>query len=217
MKKNFYKVLGVNQKAGPDKIKRAYRKAAKRFHPDVSRRNGEKFREIQEAYETLSDPERKALYDREGLKNRSPAARPQPDYSYPSESVPSSLFNEIETFFRRFEDFWENPWADFFSEIEQSRQALSVEIILTPSEARKGCEVLLEIPVWNRCRRCRGTGTVREWICGLCRGRGEERLEKKIRVTFPAGVKSGTEIRIPLGRLGLRGGDLTATVKVARR
>ncbi len=217
MKKDFYKVLGVNQKASPDKIKRAYRKAAKRFHPDVSRRNGEKFREVQEAYETLSDPEKKALYDREALKNRSPAVRPQPYSSYPSGSVPSRLFDEIEAFFGRFEDFWENPWADFFSEIEQNRQGLSVEIILTPSEARKGCKVLLEIPIWNRCRRCGGTGYVREWICGLCRGRGEERLEKKMRVAIPPGVKNGTEMRIPLRRLGLRGGDLIATVKVARR
>ena len=95
---NFYKVLGVNQKAGPDKIKRAYRKAAKRFHPDVSPRNGEKFREVQEAYETLSDPKKKALYDREVLEDRSPAVRPQSYYSHPSGSVPSSLFNQIEAF-----------------------------------------------------------------------------------------------------------------------
>ncbi len=217
MKKNFYRVLGVNPKASPDKIKRAYRKAAKRFHPDVSRRNGEKFREVQEAYETLSDPEKKALYDREVLKSRSPAVQPQSYYSYPSGSVPSSPFDEIEAFFGRFEDFWEDPWADFFSEIAQSHEDLSVEIILTPSEARKGCKVLLEIPIWNRCRRCRGTGYDKEWICSLCRGRGEERLEKKLRVTFPAGVKNGTEMRIPLRRLGLRGGDLIATVKVARR
>ena len=172
---NFYKVLGVNQKAGPDKIKRAYRKAAKRFHPDVSPRNGEKFREVQEAYETLSDPKKKALYDREVLENRSPAVRPQSYYSHPSGSVPSSLFNEIEAFFGRFEDFWGDPWADFFSEIEQSHEDLSAQITLSPSEARKGCKVLLEIPFWNACRRCRESGYDREWICGLCRGRGEEK------------------------------------------
>jgi len=61
MKKNFYKVLGVNQKAGPERIRSAYRQAAKRYHPDVSPRNEEKFREVQEAYETLSNPEKKAL------------------------------------------------------------------------------------------------------------------------------------------------------------
>ncbi len=217
MKKNFYRVLGVNPRASPDKIKRAYRKAAKRFHPDVSRRNGEEFREVQEAYETLSDPEKKALYDREVLKSRSPAVQPQSYYSYPSGSVPSSLFDEIEAFFGRFEDFWEDPWADFFGEIEQSRQVLSVEIFLTPFEARRGCKVLLEIPIWRRCRSCRGTGHDGGRICGLCRGRGEERLEKRIRVAIPPGVKSGMEMKIPLRGLGLRGGNLIAALTVTRR
>jgi len=217
MKRNFYKVLGVNQKADPEKIKRAYRQAAKRYHPDVSPRNEEKFREVQEAYDTLSDPDKKAIYDREMFEKRSPAVRPQSYYSYPLRSYPSSLFNETDAFFGRFEDFWGDPWADFFSEIEQSRQDLSVEIILTPSEARKGCKVPLEIPIWVVCRRCRGSGFVGELICGLCLGKGEERLEKKTKVAFPPGVRSGTVMRIPLRDLGLRGGNLIATVKVIRR
>ncbi len=217
MKKNLYKVLGVNQKSGPEKIRRAYRQAAKRYHPDVSPRNEEKFREAQEAYDTLSDPEKKALYDREILEKHSPAAGSRPYYSYPLRSYPPSLFNEIDQFFERFEDFWMDRWSDFFGERDQSQTDLSVEITLTPSEARKGCNVPLEIPVWKSCRRCRGKGFVGELICGLCRGTGEERLEKKIRVTFPPGMRSGTEMRIPLRDLGLGGGDLIAIVKVFRR
>jgi DnaJ-class molecular chaperone len=217
MRKNFYKVLGVNQKAGPDKIKRAYRQAAKRYHPDVSPRNEEKFREVQEAYDILSDPEKKALYDQETLEVRSPAVSPQSYYADPLGSYSSSLFNEIDQFFGRFEDFWMGRWPDFFGERDQSHQDLSVEITLTPSEARNGCIVPLEIPFWESCRRCRGSGFVGELTCGLCRGRGEERLGKRVKVTLPHGVRSGTEIRIPLRDLGLRGGDLIATVKVIRR
>lgn len=217
MKKNFYKVLGVNQTAGPEKIKRAYRQAAKRYHPDVSPRNEEKFKEVQEAYETLSDPEKKASYDREILEKRSPAVGAQSYYSYPLKSYPPSLFNEIDQFFGRFEDFWMDSWSDFFGERDQSHQDLSVEITLTPSEAKKGCKVSLGIPFWKSCRRCRGTGFVGELICGLCRGRGKERLEKKIKVSIPPGVRSGTEMRIPLRDPGLRGGDLITTVKVIRR
>jgi len=216
MKKNFYKVLGVNQKAGPEKIKRAYRQAAKRYHPDVSPRNEEKFREVQEAYDTLSDPEKKALYDGEISEKGAPAVGPQSNYSYPLRSYPSSLFNEIDQFFGRFEDFWGDPSSDFFSEREHSHQDLSVEITLTPSEARKGCKVPLEIPFRKSCRRCGGSGFVGELICGLCRGRGEERSEKKMKVTLPPGVTSGTKMRIPLRDLGLRGVDLIATVKVTR-
>jgi molecular chaperone DnaJ len=217
MKKNFYKVLGVNQKAGPERIKRAYRQAAKRYHPDVSSRNEEKFREVQEAYETLSDPEKKALYDREILEKRSPALSPQSYYSYPLRSHPSSLFNEIDQFFGRFEDSWVDRWPDFFGEGEQSHQDLSVEITLTPSEAIRGCKVPLEIPFWNICRRCRGSGFAGELICGLCSGRGMRKLQKRIEVTIPPGVRSGTEMRIPLRDPELRGVDLIATVKVLHR
>ena len=217
MKKDFYKVLGVNQKAGPEKIKQAYRRAAKRYHPDVSPRSEEKFREVQEAYDTLSDPEKKALYDQEILEKRDPSISPHSYYSYPLRNYQSSLFNEIDQFFGPFEDFWEDRWPDFFSEGDQSHHDLSVEITLTPSEARKGCKVLLEIPFWKSCRRCRGSGFVGALICGLCRGRGEERLEKEMRITLPPGVRSGAELRVSLRNLGLRGVDLVATVKVLRR
>ena len=217
MKKNFYKVLGVDQKAGPEKIRKAYRQAAKRYHPDVSPRSEEKFREVQEAYETLSDPEKKALYDRGILEERSPAVSPKSYYPYPLWSYPSSLFNEIDHFFGRFEDFWTGRWPDFFGEKDQSHEDLSVEITLTPSEARKGCEIPLIIPFRVICRRCKGTGFVGELICGLCRGTGEGRSEKKIEVTIPPGVRSGTEMRFPLSDSELREGDLIATVKILQR
>jgi molecular chaperone DnaJ len=217
MEKDFYKVLGVNQKAGPDKIRRAYRQAAKRYHPDVSQRNEEKFREVQEAYDTLSDPEKKAVYDQKISDKRSPGIRPQSYYSYPLQSYPTSLFDEIDSFFGRFEDLWANEGSPFFGETEQSHPHLSVEITLTPSEARRGCNVPLEIPFWVICRRCRGSGFVGGLICGRCRGRGEERLEKTIKVAIPPGIRSGTEMRIRLRDLELRGGDLIATIKVIRR
>ncbi|HUL21317.1 MAG TPA: DnaJ domain-containing protein [Thermodesulfobacteriota bacterium] len=216
MKKNYYKVLGVNQKAGPEKIKRAYRQAAKRYHPDVSPQSGEKFRNVQEAYETLSNPEKKALYDREVLEKRSPAAGPQSYYSYSLRSDPSGLFNEIDQFFGRFEDLWIDQWSDLFDERDQIHTDLSVEITLTPSEAREGCKVPLKIPIWESCRSCGGSGFVGELICGLCRGRGEERSGKKMRVTLPPGVTSGTKMRISLRDLGLKGVYLIATIKVTR-
>jgi DnaJ-class molecular chaperone len=189
----------------------------KSFHPDVSPRNEEKFREVQEAYDTLSDPEKKALYDREILDRRSLAVRPQSYYSHPLRDHPSSLFDEIDSFLGRVENLWVDEWSDFFRERERSHQDLSVEITLTPSEARRGCEVPLEIPFRVICRRCRGSGFVGELICGHCRGRGEQKSERKIEISIPPGVQSGTEMRIPLGDLGLRGGDLIAAVKVIRR
>jgi molecular chaperone DnaJ len=214
MKKNFYKVLDINQKAGPEKIRKAYRQAAKRYHPDVSPKNEEKFREVQEAYETLSDPEKKAFYDRQISEKRTPALSPQSYYPYPLWSTPSSLFDEIDQFFGRFKDFWTGSWPDPFGERDQRHQNLFIEIILTPSEARRGCEIPLRIPFWPICTRCRGTGFIGGLICGLCRGRGEQRLEKKIKVSIPPGTRSGTEMRISLEDPELRGVDLIAAVKI---
>jgi molecular chaperone DnaJ len=216
MKKNFYKVLGINQKAGPEKIRKAYRQAAKRCHPDVSPRNEEKFREVQEAYETLSDPEKKALYDRQISEKRSPALSPQSYYPYPLRSNPFSLFDEIDQFFGRFEDFWTGRWPGPFGERDQRHQNLFVEITLTPSEARKGCEIPLRIPFWPICTRCGGTGFVGGLICGLCRGRGEEKIERKITITIPSGVKNGMRIRIFLRDLDLERIDLVATLRVSQ-
>jgi molecular chaperone DnaJ len=214
MKKNFYKILGVDQKASPEKIKRAFRQAAKRYHPDVSPRDEEKFREVQEAYETLSDPERKALYDQEMLTKRTPF--PQPRSFRPSRSYPSSLFGGIDEFFEELEDSLMGTGYGFLDELEQGHVGFSVEITLTPSEARKGCKIPLEMPFWAECRRCRGTGYVTGLICGFCRGRGKEKIRKKITLTIPSGVKNGMRIRIPLRGLDLRGAYLVAALRISQ-
>ena len=65
-KRDYYEVLGVSKNASADEIKRAYRKMAKKYHPDVNKEPGaeEKFKEVQEAYDVLSDDNKKAAYDR---------------------------------------------------------------------------------------------------------------------------------------------------------
>ena len=67
-KRDYYEVLGVSKNASADEIKRAYRKMAKKYHPDVNKEPGaeEKFKEVQEAYDVLSDDNKKAAYDRYG-------------------------------------------------------------------------------------------------------------------------------------------------------
>ncbi len=214
-RKDLYRVLGVNQKADPAKIKKAYRRAAKKYHPDVSPKGEEKFKEVQEAYETLSDPEKKAIYDREIWKKSVP--RPSSyNYSQPLRTRPTSLFEEIDEFFSTFEDFWMDR-RPFFSEWEEDHtDPLSLEIILTPSEARDGCEIPLTVSIWTDCRRCLGSGFKDGLICGVCRGRGKERIQEKIRITIPSGVKTGMQIRISLNDQKLRRIDLIATLRVSQ-
>ncbi len=215
-KKDPYRILGVNHKADPVKIKKAYRRAAKKYHPDVSPRDEEKFKEVQEAYETLSDPEKKALYDRERSQNSTP--RPSDDsLSQPLRPRVSTFFDEIDRFFSTFEDSWMDRHLESWDEREEDQSDLrSIEIILTPSEAKDGCEVPLTVRFRRDCRRCFGAGFKGSLICGLCRGLGKERVQKKVYITVPPGVKNGTQIRIPLKDRDLRGVVLIATLRISQ-
>lgn len=212
-KKDLYRVLGVNHKADSVKIKKAYRRAAKKYHPDISPKSEEKFKEVQEAYETLSDPGKKAVYDRE----RSLKSVPRPSFYNSSQTFrtrPSSLFDEIDEFFSRVEDFWMDR-PDFFGEWEEEHpDLLSLEITLSPSEARGGCEIPLRVPFWTDCRRCLGTGSEEGFICRRCRGGGEEKIQQNIRIAIPPGVKNGMLIRFSLKGPKLREVDLIATLRV---
>ena len=193
LKKNFYKILGVNQEADPARIKRAYRRAAKRYHPDVSPRSEEKFKEVQTAYETLSDPEKKAAYDGQFMSKPYPRIKssPHPDLS----SFSHHLFNQAEKLFSDMDGFWNNPFDSLFDTYGEDRGDLRFEVILSPEEAAAGCEIPVEIPFSKECSRCHGTGRARGLICGLCRGEGRERLVEKIIIEIPSGVESGMVIR----------------------
>lgn len=214
-KKDLYRILGVNHKADPSKIKKAYRRAAKKYHPDVSPKGEEKFKEVQEAYETLSNPQKKAAYDR----GTSLKSVPRHHAYHSSQNLtisPSSLFDEIDEFFSSLEGFWMHGPADFFDEWDEDRaDFLSLEIILSPSEARDGCEVPLRFPFWSDCKECQGIGLNEGIICRRCRGHGKEKLQKKIRIAIPRGVRDGTLIRIPLREPNSRGVDLIATLRVS--
>src|SRR5436853_5107030 len=80
--KDYYKILGVERNAGEDEIKKAYRKLARKYHPDVSKVADakEKFQEVSEAYETLKDKEKRAAYDNLGSHRAGQDFRPPPDW-----------------------------------------------------------------------------------------------------------------------------------------
>ncbi len=108
--KDYYEILGVTRSAEADEVKRAYRKLARKFHPDVSKeKNAEdRFKEVQEAYEVLRDPEKRAAYDQLGRDYRTGQQfRPPPDWS--------QRFGHSGTGSQRFSDL--NGFSDFFSSL----------------------------------------------------------------------------------------------------
>jgi curved DNA-binding protein len=106
--RDYYEILGVTRGADPDEVKRAYRKLARKFHPDVSKEKNaeEKFKEVQEAYEVLRDSDKRAAYDQLGRDYRNGQQfRPPPDWSQRFGSSGGQRFSDI------------NGFSDFFSSL----------------------------------------------------------------------------------------------------
>ena len=211
MKKNLYRILGVHPGADPARIKRAYRCAAKRYHPDISPKDEERFKEVQSAYETLSDPKKKAVYDEQLLT--SPARESRSYFPPGFVSSPVSFFGEMGNLFSNLDDFLNGELNTLFGIDEDDRGDLAVEVILTREEATRGCEIPVEIPFLKECSRCQGTGRAGYLICGRCRGDGKEKLLKAIEIKIPSGVKSGTVMRKRMNLDGTRK-DLFIAIEV---
>jgi molecular chaperone DnaJ len=227
-KRDYYEILGVDRDATDEEIKRAFRQLAFKFHPDHNREEdaGERFKEINEAYQVLCDPDKRAAYDRYG------------------HSGAEGLFGQ------GFEGFDFGGFGDIFNAFfgggaAASRQGpqrgadLRYSMTLTFEEATLGCEKKVSINRTENCTMCQGTGSkpgsqpsrcpncngsgqvhrVHQSIfgrfsqtatcpqcrgegrvitdpCPQCRGSGKERHRRKITVTVPAGVDNGSQMRL---------------------
>jgi molecular chaperone DnaJ len=217
-KRDFYKVLDIDHTATPSEIKKAYRAAAKKCHPDVSARNDRTFKQVQEAYETLSDPQKRMAYDKEDSSGTASPPKPQPpfqpdDFSFVFNDFIPGIFDRVGWPFPELNDFWFDFGPDLFGAAGESHKEQFVEIILTPDEARAGGELSFDVPVWSTCNRCRGTGKSQGVICGRCRGEGTERSEKEVTVTVPPGARDRMRTRVPVGA----GGGFNMTLCVTLR
>lgn len=246
MARDFYEVLGVGRKASADEVKKAYRKLAREHHPDRNPddpRAEERFKEIQEAYATLSDAEKRKRYDAGGMfAGFGPGAA--------TGGFAADIGDIFSTFFRR----GGGPGA----QVPARGRDLETEVHLSFEQAMEGAELSVTVPKQATCKTCGGTGArpgtapsacprcggrgidsesqgffsisqpcplcggagqVIEDPCGACAGSGLTQQRKRYRVRIPAGVHDGSRIRVGgKGEDGGRGGppgDLYVVARVA--
>ncbi len=227
-KRDFYEVLGVAKGADAAEIKKAYRRMAMKYHPDRNPDDAEaesKFKEIQAAYDILSDPEKKSAYDRFGHAGVDPQAGPGGFGGGGAD----------------FSDIFGDVFGDIFGGgRSQGRRAsrgsdLRYTLELDLEEAVRGTEVQISVPMLSKCEtcdgtgakkgsspvtcttcggagqirmqqgffsvqqtcsRCRGTGQIISDPCLDCSGHGRVQKNKKLSVKIPAGVDTGDRIRL---------------------
>jgi molecular chaperone DnaJ len=188
---NYYEILGVTAGAPPDEIKRAYRRLARRFHPDVAGGSAApSFRQVREAYETLSDEGRRHAYD----ARLSASRRPLVPVAAPDEWFADEVaidFPSVAAVIDRF--------RRTFFDMDEVRRPLCAEILLSRREAREGVEVPIDVPVRMTCARCGGRGETWNALCQACAGSGEARLQHRVRLSVPPGVADGSRFRFTIG------------------
>jgi molecular chaperone DnaJ len=244
---DYYEVLGVGRDAGENDLKRAYRQLAMQFHPDKNpgdKGAEEKFKRISEAYAVLSDPDKRAQYDRFGTVGAGGGG---------FEGGFGTLFEDI------FENFFAGAGGG--GRGRRSRVArgedLQYELKITLEEAANGVETKVQLPRLEACETCNGTGAepgtqrttcetckgqgqvrfnqgfltvarpcpkchgegdVARSPCKTCRGEGRQRAERLLGVKIPAGIEDGMQLRLTgEGSGGLHGGpagDLYVLIRI---
>jgi len=176
-KRDYYEVLGVPRNASDAEIKKAFRQLARKYHPDANPGDPsaeEKFKEINEAYEVLRDPEKRARYDQLGHAGVSgTAGGPGVDFT----DFPFSGFGDI------FSEFFNIGTSGGRRTVRRPTRGESLEYILkiTLAEAASGTTRLISVPRVEECAVCGGTGTrpgTQKKTCPICHGTGEIRTSR---------------------------------------
>jgi molecular chaperone DnaJ len=211
--KDYYEVLGVPKSATEKEIKSAYRKLARKWHPDTNPQNPkaaeEKFKELQEAYAVLGDVEKRRKYDALGADWESASRQAEEQARARAHGGAASVeFGDFSDFFDTFFSNVGRRGAGRSARPRQQRgQDLEGSIEITLREAYSGGERSLSLEVQDRCPVCGGTGLVDRHICPNCHGTGTILRSKTLEVKIPKGVRDGQRIRLAgQGASGFDGG-----------
>lgn len=221
MAKSYFAILGISPKATRDEIRSAYRRLAKEFHPDHYEGGNERFREIQEAYSVLGNSVRRRNYEQSIRKaSFTPPARQTP-YDEPEPLIPEedpidpgkiSPVRSFHSFTPSFDEIFDWLWSNF-SDLAQPKSGrvenLTLEVTLTPEQARRGGNARIMVPAQAVCPACRGQGGVGFYECLRCAGEGVISGEVPVTVSFPPGLTKDHAVMIPLDRFGIRNLHIT--------
>ena len=178
MSSKYYDILGINKNASEEEIKKSYKKLAVKWHPDKNPDNKEesekKFKEISEAYQVLSDPSKREIYDNygeDGLKNDG------------NMGGGGSPFNSPDDIFKMFFGGGRSPFGeDVFQNNRQSRKVepKTVNIPVTLKEFYCGSKKKISLKIKNLCKKCNGYGGLNIKSCHDCDGKGIKIINKMI-------------------------------------
>lgn len=212
--RDYYQVLGVDRGVSQKEIKAAYKKLARKYHPDLhtgkdKQAAEEKFKEINEAHEVLGDPEKRAKYDRLGEHWQDGQQWTPPDrdgFHFYTGGEPGFGTSG-------FSDFFETMFGGSRRGRHNMRgQDVESELALNLAEAYHGGKKTIQLTAQEACAACYGSGYLDRGACPYCGGTGQTGTEKTLEVKIPAGVRQGSKIR--LKGLGRAGGDLYLTVRI---
>jgi molecular chaperone DnaJ len=244
--KDYYQTLGVPRDADEKQIKAAYRKLARRFHPDANTGEPdaeERFKEVTEAYEVLKDKDKRAKYDRFGADWQRYQQAEDAGFSTGPEDFATWFsgsrgdggvrYEYRTTGSTGFSDFFETLFGDSFGGRTTTRERVRAQpqrgqdheypIEITLPEAYQGTTRRFDIQIQERCPSCAGTGMNGRGFCPQCGGNGTIPRNKTLEVKIPAGVRTGSRVRMAgQGAPGINGGPpgdiyLRVTLKPDRR
>lgn len=224
MASSLYEVLGVPKNASQDEIKKAYRKLVREVHPDRNPGNEERFKEVQAAYDVLSDPDKRKRYDLIGSANgrAAPGATTFDFGDFDLGDIFGGLFNrgggraQQESRGQRGADVEVEVRVSFEDALRGVQTTVPVQLELAchtchgtgaaPGTAPVTCPTCSGsgtvatsqglFALQQPCPRCRGMGSIVESPCPTCHGSGRERRTKRFTVKIPAGAKDGTKIKL---------------------